>query len=255
MVAGHDVVTEPLGVRRSISLTGQYAAVDEKLTGRENLEMMARLLGAPRRHAKNRAGELLDLFGLSDPADERVGRYSGGMKRRLDLAASLVTKPKLLFLDEPTTGLDPRSREQLWAEVRAQVDGAVSVLLTTQYLGEADELAGRVVMLDRGRVVAQGRTDELKARTGTSVLWLQFADPASFAWAAGQLHVLRRNESLLTAEVPTDGSAAQVRSVLDVLEANGCQAARVAVLEPSLDDVFFSLTGSGVDEAGTRRVA
>ncbi len=255
VVAGHDVSTDPVAVRRAISLTGQHVAVDDKLTGRENLEMIARLLGLPRHRARGRAVELLGLFGLADVAGQQVGRYSGGMKRRLDLAASLVTKPRLLFLDEPTTGLDPASRVQLWAEVRAQVEEGVSVLLTTQYLEEADQLADTVVLLDRGRVVASGPTADLKARTGSMVLRLQLPDEACLTLAAQQLPLLRRDDGTLTAEVASDGSGEQVRAVLERLEERGCQVAKVVLVEPSLDHVFFSLTSTGRAEAQTRGVA
>jgi ABC-2 type transport system ATP-binding protein len=161
-IAGHDLLTDPVGVKRSISLTGQYAAVDDLLTGRENLEMMARLRHIPPRAARSRAAELLAAFGLAEAADRRAGSYSGGMKRRLDLAISMIERPRLLFLDEPTTGLDLRSREQLWATIRGLADEGVTILLTTQYLEEADVLADMIALLDRGRVVAQGTADELK---------------------------------------------------------------------------------------------
>jgi ABC-2 type transport system ATP-binding protein len=165
-VAGHDLLADPLGVKRAISLTGQHAAVDDVLTGRENLELMGRLRGRTRRAARARADELLAEFGLEPAAGRRVKTYSGGMRRRLDLAASMVERPRLLFLDEPTTGLDPRSREQLWATVRRLTDEGVTVLLTTQYLDEADRLADTVAVLDRGRIVAEGTPAQLKAGLG-----------------------------------------------------------------------------------------
>jgi ABC-2 type transport system ATP-binding protein len=161
-IAGHDLLSDPFGVRRTISLTGQYAAVDDVLTGEENLRMMARLLHLSRREARQRAAELLDAFGLADAADTRVKAYSGGMRRRLDLAISMIARPALLFLDEPTTGLDPRSRAQLWDVVRGFADQGVTVLLTTQYLEEADQLADTVAVLHHGRIVAQGSPAELK---------------------------------------------------------------------------------------------
>jgi len=173
-VVGHDLLADPVGVKRGISLTGQYAAVDDKLTGQENLEMIAQLLHLPRPSVRARADELLVNFALWEVRHCRAGTYSGGMKRRLDLAMAMVSKPLLLFLDEPTSGLDPRSREQLWGTVRGLVDDGVTVLLTTQYLEEADQMADMVALLDRGRVVAQGTPDELKSSVGREVLRLQF---------------------------------------------------------------------------------
>jgi ABC-2 type transport system ATP-binding protein len=175
-VAGHDLLTDPLGVRRSISLTGQYAAVDDMLTGTENLRMMARLLRLPPRAARERAGQLLTDFGLTDAGGRQVRTYSGGMRRRLDLAISMIKTPDLLFLDEPTTGLDPRSREQLWAAVKNLADAGVTVLLTTQYLDEAERLADHIAVLDHGRIVAEGSAAELK-----STLGVQSLDEAFFA--------------------------------------------------------------------------
>ena len=169
-VAGHDLLADPVGVRRSISLTGQYAAVDEMLTGEENLRMMARLRHLPPREARDRAARLLDEFDLDDARRRLVKTYSGGMRRRLDLAASLIARPELLVLDEPTTGLDPRSREQLWAAVRALADDGATVLLTTQYLAEAEQLASRVAVLHQGRIVAEGTSDELKSAAGAASL-------------------------------------------------------------------------------------
>ncbi|MGO9080610.1 MAG: ATP-binding cassette domain-containing protein [Streptosporangiaceae bacterium] len=182
-VAGHDLRTDPAGVRRSISLTGQYAAIDDKLTGQENLEMMARLRRLPRAAPKARAAELLAAFGLLAARHRRTSAYSGGMRRRLDLAMSMIERPQLLFLDEPTTGLDPRSREQVWDSVRDLATAGVTILLTTQYLEEADQFADAVVMLDRGRVVAQGTAAQLKASIGAEVVRLQFTDSASYARA------------------------------------------------------------------------
>jgi ABC-2 type transport system ATP-binding protein len=169
-VAGHDLLAEPFAVKRAISLTGQFAAVDEVLTGRENLELMARLRHLPRRAARARARRLLADFDLVEASDRRAGTYSGGMKRRLDLAISMIERPQLLFLDEPTTGLDPRSREQLWAAVRGLTADGVTILLTTQYLEEADQLADAIALLDHGRIVAQGTAAELKRRVGAATL-------------------------------------------------------------------------------------
>jgi ABC-2 type transport system ATP-binding protein len=241
-VAGHDLARNPVGVKRSISLTGQFAAVDDVLTGRENLEMMAQLLRVPKRSTAARVTELLDTFDLTAAADRRASTYSGGMRRRLDLAISMITRPALLFLDEPTTGLDPRSREQVWGTVRALVGDGVTVLLTTQYLEEADQLADAIAVLDHGRVVARGTADELKAELGREVLRLQFADAADALRAAAAVTPTLVDERLFAVEVATDGTAAGVRSVLDRLETAGTPAVKVSIHAPSLDDVFLSLT-------------
>ena len=241
-VAGHDLRTDPFGVKRSISLTGQFAAVDDMLTGRENLEMMARLLRLPRRAARIRARELLAEFGLADAADRRAAKYSGGMRRRLDLAISMIARPPLVFLDEPTTGLDPRSREQLWSTVRRLVNEGVTVLLTTQYLEEADQLADTVAVLDQGRVVARGTPDELKARLGAEVVRLQFADLAGYARALGGLDPVRADGRLRTIDVATGGTAGEVFQLLGRLQEAGAPALKVSTYRPSLDDVFLSVT-------------
>jgi ABC-2 type transport system ATP-binding protein len=243
-IAGHDLLTDPVGVRRSVSLTGQFAAVDDVLTGEENLEMMARLLHLPPRSIRPRTEELLAEFHLTDARHRRAGTYSGGMRRRLDLAISMVKTPELLFLDEPTTGLDPRGREQLWGTVRRLVDGGVTILLTTQYLEEADALADSIAMLDRGRVVAQGTPDQLKASLGGEMVRLYFPDPATYRRALDCLAVVTYDDQLLHIEVATDGSASEVRSMLDRLEMVGAPAARLSLHRPSLDDVFLSLTGA-----------
>ena len=241
-VAGRDLLGDPVGVRRSISLTGQYAAVDDMLSGDENLRMMARLLHLPPRQAADRSTELLTEFGLEDARDRRVKTYSGGMRRRLDLAISMIVRPALLFLDEPTNGLDPRSREQLWGTVRKLADEGVTVLLTTQYLAEADQLADRIAMLDHGRIVAEGSADELKSSLRGEVVRLQFADQADYKRALRELDAIGADERLRTVEVGTDGSAASVYRLLGQLQAAGAPAARVSVDRPSLDDVFMNLT-------------
>jgi ABC-2 type transport system ATP-binding protein len=245
VVAGHDLAADPVGVRRSISLTGQYAAIDDKLTGQENLEMMARLLHLPRRAALARSAELLAAFDLADAAGRRAGTYSGGMKRRLDLAISMIERPALVFLDEPTTGLDPRSREQVWGTVRDLADDGVTILLTTQYLEEADQLADTIALLDQGRIVAQGTADELKSSVGAEVVRLQFGDADSYARALSQYQAVRCDSRLRLLEVASSGSAAQVRQMLSHLETVGAPAVKVSTHRPSLDDVFLSLTGSG----------
>jgi len=226
MVAGHDLLADPMGVKRQISLTGQFAAVDDVLTGRENLALMARLRRLSGRAARGRTAELLETFGLTDAADRRAGTYSGGMKRRLDLAMGMIERPRLLFLDEPTTGLDPRSREQLWDTTVRLVEEGVTILLTTQYLEEADRLADTIAVLDRGRIVARGTAEELKARVGGATLRLRLADGD-------------------TLEVPTDGSTDDIRRTLERLDAEGVHAPDVSIVRPTLDDVFLHLTDDG----------
>jgi len=221
-VFGHDVVDEGAAVRRSIGVTGQFTAIDEQLTGRENLVMMGRLFGLARSAAHRRADELLDRFDLGAHATERAGRYSGGMRRRLDLAVSLLGTPRLIVLDEPTTGLDAISRAALWAEVREVARRGVAVLLTTQYLEEADALADRVVVLDAGRIVADGTPDELRSRVGSDVV--DVLDPL------GRIHC----------SLPTDGTAADSARVLATL----APSARVLIRRPTMDEVFVQLTSA-----------
>jgi ABC-2 type transport system ATP-binding protein len=246
-VAGHDLLADPVGVRRSISLTGQFAAVDDLLTGRENLSMMAQLRHIPRRAVRARVDDLLATFDLLDVGDRRASTYSGGMRRRLDLAIAMIERPALLFLDEPTAGLDPRSREQLWNTVRNLVKEGVSVLLTTQYLEEADQLADAVAVLDRGRIVARGTAEELKANVGDEVLRIQFNDDAAFGRAARLVDADRIDESLLVLDVVTNGTATEILAILSRLAANGTPAAKMSIHRPSLDDVFLSLTGANAD--------
>jgi ABC-2 type transport system ATP-binding protein len=254
-IAGHDLLADPVGVKRSISLTGQYAAVDDVLTGRENLEMMGQLLRLPRPAARARSDELLAEFDLVDAGDRRVRSYSGGMRRRLDLAISMIETPRLLVLDEPTTGLDPRGREQLWGTVRRLVDNGVTILLTTQYLDEADALADSIAMLDHGRIVARGTPDELKASLGGEVLRLQFADRALYERALRSIDGTQTEDRLHTIEIATDGSASQVCSLLNRLEAAGAPALKLSVHRPSLDDVFLSLTDASSTGSGSTAVA
>jgi ABC-2 type transport system ATP-binding protein len=248
-VAGHDVVADRHRVRRSISLTGQYAAVDELQTGEENLRMMGRLAGLPRAEARRRTGELLDRFDLVDAGQRRVATYSGGMRRRLDLAASLVARPKVLFLDEPTTGLDPRSRQAMWDVIGELVDGGVTVFLTTQYLEEADRLADRIAVIDGGRVVAEGTSAELKQRVGGPRLDLTLVDAQTYDGVAGLLaeRAVHRDEGRLTVGVATDGSAAHVRTLLDEVDPERSAVASFAIHSATLDDVFLALTGHAVE--------
>jgi ABC-2 type transport system ATP-binding protein len=251
IVSGHDVVSDSEAVRREIGLTGQFTAVDELLTGREMLEMLGRLVGLVRREARSRANELLERFDLAEARDRRVSTYSGGMRRRLDLAASLVVSPSVLFLDEPTTGLDPRSRLELWTAVRDLAAAGTTVLLTTQYLEEADRLADRITVLDHGRVVAEGTPAELKAGVGTSRLELVLPDAATFDRARRKLdgRIVAADAELLTIDVDTDRSARSVRAVLDELAAAEVVVDGLSVSSPTLDDVFFALTGRSTASA------
>jgi ABC-2 type transport system ATP-binding protein len=251
IVSGHDVVSDSEAVRREIGLTGQFTAVDELLTGREMLEMLGRLVGLVRREARSRANELLERFDLAEARDRRVSTYSGGMRRRLDLAASLVVSPSVLFLDEPTTGLDPRSRLELWTAVRDLAAAGTTVLLTTQYLEEADRLADRITVIDHGRVVAEGTPAELKAGVGTSRLELVLPDAATFDRARRKLdgRIVAADAELLTIDVDTDRSAHSVRAVLDELAAAEVVVDGLSVSSPTLDDVFFALTGRSTASA------
>ncbi len=253
-VAGFDVAAEPGQVRRRISLTGQFAAVDGLQTGTENLRMVARLSGLRRRAAAARARLLLDQFGLGAAADRRVASYSGGMRRRLDVAASLVADPPVIFLDEPTTGLDLAGRQQLWDAVTGLAHAGRTIVLTTQYLEEADLLADRVAVLDGGRVAAEGTPAELKQQLAGPRLDVVLAGPQDFSDAARLLggRACRRDPASLTIGVPTDGSAAQIRALLDEIDPGGAAVRRFAVHSPTLDDVFLALTGHSAQPAHTQ---
>jgi ABC-2 type transport system ATP-binding protein len=244
-VAGFDIASERRQVRRSISLTGQYASLDDLQTGAENLRMMARLAGLDRTEARRRGDELLDRFDLTAAGGRRVGTYSGGMRRRLDLAASLVGRPSVIFLDEPTTGLDPRSRQGMWRVVTELADAGTTVFLTTQYLDEADLLADRIVVLDAGRAVADGTPAELKTRYAQQRLDLTLVDTDAYGSVDRRLggRVIHRDEARLCLGVATDGGAAAVRALLDDVDPDRRAVDRFAVHAATLDDVFMSLTG------------
>jgi len=244
-VAGFDVVRQRSQVRKRISLTGQYAALDELQTGEENLQMMGRLLRLSSGTARARAADLLEKFDLVDAARRRVGTYSGGMRRRLDLAASLVGGPDVIFLDEPTTGLDPRSRQAMWMVVTDLAASGVTIFLTTQYLDEADHVADRIAVLDSGHVVAEGTAPELKRQVGGPRLELTLAGEWAFDQVSGQLgeRAIGADRAGLRVAVATDGSAAHVRTTLDTLDPDHRSITHFDVHDATLDDVFMTLTG------------
>ncbi|MFI1649164.1 ATP-binding cassette domain-containing protein [Streptomyces avidinii] len=241
-VAGHDVRTQAPAVRARIGLLGQHAALDEGLGGRQNLEMFGRLNHLGARRAGLRADELLDRFGLADTGSKPVQRYSGGMRRRLDLAASLITEPEVLFLDEPTTGLDPRGRAEVWSAVRSLVGGGTTVLLTTQYLEEADRLADRITLIDAGRVAAEGTADELKSLVGADRIVVVLRDAGRLAQAARLLPDPAVDPDSLTLSFPVEDRMAGLALTLRVLEEAGIEAVDLAVRRPTLDEVFLHLT-------------
>ncbi|MFD4112149.1 ATP-binding cassette domain-containing protein [Streptomyces niveus] len=242
-VAGYDVRTQQRQVRRAVSLTGQFASVDEKQTGEENLRMMARLGGLSRAAARRRAAELLERFDLTAAGRRLAGTYSGGMRRRLDLAAGLVGEPQVIFLDEPTTGLDLRSRQELWQVVRGLSAGGSTVFLTTQYLEEADQLSDRIAVLDGGRLVAEGTATELKSRVSGHRLDLVATDAAAYERLAPL--AVQLSPDTLTLGLPTDGTAARVRALLDEIDPQRRDVASFTVHSATLDDVFLALTGRG----------
>jgi len=242
-IAGHDLRREPDAVRAAIGLTGQFSAVDNLLTGEENLVLMADLRHLGRRDGARRVAELLDTFDLGEVAKKPVATYSGGMRRRLDLAMTLVGSPRIIFLDEPTAGLDPRSRRVMWQIVRDLVAGGITIFLTTQYLEEADRLAHRVAVLDRGAIVAEGTPDELKRLVPGGHARLEFSDAAELEKAARILNGASRDDDALTLQVPIDASARSVRGLLDQLDAAAIDVAGLSVRTADLDDVFLTLTG------------
>jgi ABC-2 type transport system ATP-binding protein len=242
-VAGHDVATDPAAVRAAIGVTGQFSAVDNLLTGEENLLLMADLHHLRRAEGRRRAAELLDQFDLADAAKKTAVTFSGGMRRRLDLAMTLIGEPRVIFLDEPTTGLDPRSRRMMWHIIRGLVAGGVTIFLTTQQLDEADELADQIAVLDHGKVVAAGAPEELKRSIPGAHVRLRFADAAGLDAAEHVLGGAFRHEDTLTLKVPSDAGATAVRALLNRLGDTADQVDAVSVHTPDLDDVFFALTG------------
>jgi len=253
-VAGFDVRTEAAQVRREIGLTGQYAALDESLTGRANLIMVGQLCRMSKKQAKHRAAELLDEFDLTDAADRGVKTYSGGMRRRLDLAASLVARPSILFLDEPTTGLDPRSRVVTWDAVRALTATGTTVLLTTQHLDEADQLADLITVVDHGRVIAEGTSAQLKAKVGGERVLITVAAQSDLGAARNVLAGIadgppQTDPATRTVEAPVDGGARRMPEIVRELDAAGVLLDDLGIRRPSLDDVFLTLTGRAADTA------
>ncbi len=247
-VAGHDVLRDPNGVRAAIGVTGQFSALDDLLTGEENLRLMADLHHLGRRAGAARVAELLDRFDLVDAARRPAATYSGGMRRRLDLAMTLVGSPRVIFLDEPTTGLDPRSRRTMWDSIRGLVAGGVTIVLTTQYLDEADHLADRIAVLDRGRVVAEGSAEELKRRIPGGHVELQFASVEALGEAAELLDGGSRDDEKLLLQVPGDGAVGSLRRLLAQLEEADVEVEQLAIHTPDLDDVFFAVTGHATAE-------
>ncbi|MFI8895615.1 ATP-binding cassette domain-containing protein [Streptomyces paradoxus] len=241
-VGGYDLAADPQAVRAAIGVTGQFSAVDGLITGEENMLLMADLHHLSKREGRRAAAELLERFDLTDAARKPASTYSGGMKRRLDLAMTLVGDPRIIFLDEPTTGLDPRSRHNMWQIIRELVSGGVTVFLTTQYLEEADELADRIAVLHDGRIAAEGSAEELKRLIPGGHVRLRFTDPAAYQSAASALREVTRDDEALALQIPSGGSQRELRSILDWLDSAGVEADELTVHTPDLDDVFFALT-------------
>jgi ABC-2 type transport system ATP-binding protein len=252
-VGGHDVAADPDAVRALIGVTGQFSAVDNLLTGEENLRLMADLRHLGRAAKRRRIAELLERFDLTGAARKPLSTYSGGMRRRLDLAMTLVGSPSVIFLDEPTTGLDPRSRRTMWQIIRELVTDGVTIFLTTQYLDEADELAGRVAVLDHGRVVAEGTPAELKRRIPGGHIQLRFAGPDALRAAAGLIPAAAPDDDQLTLQIPGDGSVDSVRHLLEQLNGAHIDVEHLSIHTPDLDDVFFAVTGHATTEPAARQ--
>jgi ABC-2 type transport system ATP-binding protein len=252
-IAGHDLGRSPDAVRAAIGVTGQFSAIDSMLTGEENLLLMADLHHLGRAKGRRRVAELLERFDLVDAAKKLPATYSGGMRRRLDLAMTLVGDPRLIFLDEPTTGLDPRSRHMMWQIVRDLVASGVTIFLTTQYLDEADELADRIAVLDRGKLVAEGTPDELKRLIPGGHIRLQFADARGLEAAARALGEVVRDDEALALQVPNDGSVRSIKALLDRLDGELISVNDLSLHTPDLDDVFFALTSHSDTQKGTVR--
>ncbi|MEU0186461.1 ATP-binding cassette domain-containing protein [Streptomyces sp. NPDC006207] len=242
-VAGHDLAGDPQAVRAAIGVTGQFSAVDGLITGEENMLLMADLHHLSKAEGRRVAAALLERFDLTEAAGKPAATYSGGMKRRLDIAMTLVGDPRIIFLDEPTTGLDPRSRHTMWQIIRELVTGGVTVFLTTQYLEEADELADRIAVLHNGTIAAEGTPDELKRLIPGGHIRLRFTDPTAYHHAATALPGAARDDDALTLQLPSDGSQRDLRTLLDRLDAAAVHADELTVHTPDLDDVFFALTG------------
>ncbi|MER5446343.1 ATP-binding cassette domain-containing protein [Streptomyces sp. NPDC002764] len=241
-VGGHNLATDAQAVRAAIGVTGQFSAVDGLITGEENMLLMADLHHLPKDEGRRTAAELLERFDLTDAAKKPASTYSGGMKRRLDLAMTLVGNPRIIFLDEPTTGLDPRSRHTMWQIIRELVSDGTTVFLTTQYLQEADELADRIAVLHNSKIVAEGTAEELKRLIPGGHIRLRFTDPAAYQSAATTLSEAARDDEALALQLPSDGSQRELRSILDWLDSAGIEADELTVHTPDLDDVFFALT-------------
>ncbi|CAL9489214.1 Daunorubicin_doxorubicin resistance ATP-binding protein DrrA [Streptomyces sp. enrichment culture] len=251
-VAGHDLAADPQAVRAAIGVTGQFSAVDGLITGEENMLLMADLHHLSKREGRRVAAELLERFDLTEAAKKPASTYSGGMKRRLDIAMTLVGSPRIIFLDEPTTGLDPRSRHNMWQIIRELVTGGTTVFLTTQYLEEADELADRIAVLNDGRIAAEGTADELKRIVPGGHVRLRFTDPTAYHHAVSALREASRDDESLALQLPSDGSQRELRSILDWLDSAGIEADELTVHTPDLDDVFFALTSPTVIPAQSK---
>ncbi|MGW3206147.1 ATP-binding cassette domain-containing protein [Streptomyces sp. NPDC001135] len=252
-IAGHHLTDEAQAVRAAIGVTGQFSAVDGLITGEENMLLMADLHHLSRRKGRQVTAELLERFDLVEAAKKPASTYSGGMKRRLDIAMTLVGSPRIIFLDEPTTGLDPRSRHTMWQIIRELVSGGTTVFLTTQYLDEADQLADRIAVLNGGKLVAEGSAGELKRLVPGGHVRLRFADPVAYEGAVTALREVTRDDQALTLQIPSDGTQRELRAILDWLDAAGVEADELSVHTPDLDDVFFALTGNSAPSQPTAK--